>query len=302
MLIGPGAVLNVESMVNEIMENSQYFKNKTIIIHPATPVVTEQHREAEKSLVRLGSTMKGSSEALISKIRRNSEAVAGGLHAYINVLAAPLIVLGMRVIVDEFDYDKAIDNAQSLVVEGAQGHSLGIHTRFYPYTTSRDVSVFQTLADCRVPLKNSMIETYGTVRTFPIRVANRYDADGNMIGTSGPCYPDQAEIAWEDLGMKPELTTVTKLPRRIFTMSMMQLQEACRLNNYKYLFLNFANYIQPTAGTHITPDLQQLIQSIEHATRKEVRFLGFGPTEEDIYHVDFSGMLMYPATNKDFTE
>lgn len=101
----------------------------------------------------------------------------------------------------------------------------------------------QIFADCALPIgwiRNT--EVIGTLRTFPIRVANRFDEQGTQIGYSGGCYPDQVELDWKDIGIEAELTTVTKLPRRIFTFSQMQLAEAIRQCSVDTLFVNFVNY------------------------------------------------------------
>jgi hypothetical protein len=133
--------------------------------------------------------------------------------------------------------------AEHVIVEGAQGYGLSMYHGFYPYTTSRDVSVWQILADCGIPhdlLPTVMdlpdITVIGTCRTYPIRVANRFDTHGTQVGYSGPCYDDQLEISFEEIGQKVELTTVTKLPRRIFTFSEKQITEAVRY----YDAVNFA--------------------------------------------------------------
>jgi len=148
----------------------------------------------------------------------------------------------------------------------------------YPYTTSRDVTPWQIAADCGLPFKWApYIGVIGTLRTYPIRVNNR-------DGSSGPHYPDQKEIAWEDIGLKPELTTVTKLPRRIFTFSEQQLAEAVfHCGAYwtsARLFLNFANYMTD-------PALWALIEMIERPkelawNRPKIEWIGFGPEDKDV--------------------
>ena len=82
----------------------------------------------------------------------------------------------------------------------------------------------------------------GTMRTYPIRVANRYDEQGNQIGWSGLYYPDQKELTWEEMGVTPEKTTVTKLTRRIFSFSPEQTRQAIQVVMPDEIFLNFANY------------------------------------------------------------
>jgi adenylosuccinate synthase len=179
-------------------------------------------------------------------------------------------------VVSPSEYQKELSKARQVQIEGAQGASLSIHSQFYPYCTSRDVSFTQMLADCAVPIR-PMIEILvsGTARTFPIRVANRYDENGNMTQSSGPCYEDQEETSFEAIGQKVELTTVTKLPRRIFTYSRKQVNEAITYNGITEMFLNFCNYVDQFT-------LSTIVNSIEMDTFANVRWLGYGPTVSDI--------------------
>lgn len=69
---------------------------------------------------------------------------------------------------------------------------------------------------------------------------------------SGPGYPDQEELTWEQIteisGSKTpimEITSVTKLPRRIFTFSRQNLEQSIRHNRTggrMILSINFMNY------------------------------------------------------------
>ena len=88
-------------------------------------------------------------------------------------------------------------------------------------------------------------------------------------GTSGACYDDQKEIEWTDIGQEPELTTVTKKVRRLFTFSHQQMKDAmweCAPNK---LFLNFVNY-----DTNLGEKL---------AYEYDATWIGMGPTYDDVY-------------------
>jgi adenylosuccinate synthase len=77
-----------------------------------------------------------------------------------------------------------------------------------------------------------------TVRTFPIRV-------GNVDGfSSGDYYQDQDETSWEELNLKPELTTVTQRVRRVFTFSKMQYADALLTNMPSTVCINFMDYLK----------------------------------------------------------
>lgn len=269
VLIGPGSVINPSILMKELDEYQDLLSNADVLIHENAAVVTEQHRELEStSTVKIGSTMKGVGEAVIQKIRRDPKNLN---NAGVALRGTPLEGL----ICSVMEYNDALDGANKVQIEGAQGFSLSINQGFYPYTTSRDCTVHQILSDCAIPTMSlDCLAIYGVARTYPIRVANRYDYAGNMIGWSGPQYHDQCELQWKDIGILPELTTVTKLPRRIFSFSMEQIKQAARMNNPDGIFLNFCNY----PGFVV----EDLIRDIEKETGVPVVWTGWGPTFNDV--------------------
>lgn len=309
ILLGPGAVVDLERLRQEVLEAGVLLVGKRLIVHPNASIVTQEHRDWEKQFVRIGSTMKGTAEAVIAKMRRLDGADIARHWALGLESACKYGPMGFRAVVDEQEYNAALDSSEKLMVEGAQGASLSMHSRFYPHCTSRDVSVNQIWADCRLPARtpsqpwaqNGEVQIVGVCRTYPIRVANRYDAAGNQIGTSGGCYDDQREITWANIGREPELTTVTKLPRRLFTFSTKQIVESCRYNGPTSIALTFCDYLPchneqhpdipegmmpypQGPGEKISPDVYHMIKRIEMAAGCPVQFLSFGPTDTDIYN------------------
>lgn len=278
VLIGPGSVIDLDCLRQEIKSCADLLVGKTIVIHPQAVVVTERHRETERRNVTIGSTMKGTGAAIIERIERdphnNPTAMAQIDLSWLDAIAQQ----GIGIAVDDVLYHRFVDEAELIQIEGAQGYSLSIYHGFYPYTTSRDVTPAQVMADVALPY-SIRPEVYGTMRTFPIRVANRYDEDGNMIGTSGPGYPDQEELSWEDVGLQPELTTVTRLPRRIFSFSQMQTEEAIRQCAPDHIFLNFANYMHHR-------DVAEMIRNINKAAgSNKVKWVGVGPRHEHVWSI-----------------
>lgn len=292
ILLGPGSVIDPERLITEIRLGAQHLGGKNLIVHPNAAVVTQDHRDAERAtLIHVGSTMKGTAEAVVQKMRRQpgyNTAAKKLRPAEYSALWDAATAAGLSLRISQDAYNAAIDSSDNMLIEGAQGHSLGMHERFYPHCTSRDVSVHQVLADCRIP-RTYNIDVVGVCRTYPIRVANRYDSEGTMVGSSGPCYPDQSEITWESLGREPELTTVTKLPRRIFTFSTQQIIEACRVNTPKFLALTFCDYMDAHPA-HVMegelfpgPKIDTLIRRVQMASGVPVVMLGYGPSVEDYF-------------------
>lgn len=276
VMLGPGSLINPAQLLEEIASCEDKLDRVGIFIHPHAAIVRPEHVEEEAGpMTKIGSTKKGVGAAMIQRIRRDPDNQ--------NIAAFCEELEGYVCTVDE--YRQILHESEQVLVEGAQGYGLSMYHGFYPYTTSRDVSIFQILADSGIQAAD-IIDKYklikmraiGTCRTYPIRVANRYDTEGRMVGYSGPCYDDQREVSFEDIGQRVELTTVTKLPRRIFTFSGKQIFEACKHNGVYDVFLNFINYVQDEA------ELIDIVHAIERE-EIEVRWVSTGPTFHDVREI-----------------
>jgi hypothetical protein len=163
-----------------------------------------------------------------------------------------------------------LNGGQSGLGEIAQGFQLSLMSQFFPKTTSRNCSVAAFLDDAMLPpsVLGPVVMNY---RTYPIRVNNnKYlrKTDGKILtwnefnttpeqdreiirGDSGGCYPDQVEATWDDISKIAgetifECTSLTKLPRRVFSFSKINLIESLRFNNTGddvYISVNFMNYV-----------------------------------------------------------
>jgi len=264
--LGPGSVIDMDRLLEEYLALPRQVE---LWVHQNAAVVLQEHRDEEAAGgLAPGSTRSGAGSAFIAKIRRRpgtllfGEAVRGhALHGVVRV-------------VDTQAAQTMLFHTSSIQVEGCQGYSLSVHHGDYPHCTSMDVTAAQLVADCGLPFDiGRIVRVIGSLRTYPIRVANR-PADGEW---SGPCYPDSSELQFSDLGLEQEYTTVTKLPRRIFTFSQQQAVEAIQQNGCDEVFLNFAQY---------PPDFATLESIVEYLqTLTDVAFLGFGPRIADIYQV-----------------
>lgn len=277
IMLGPGSLIHEQTLLNEIRQNKERLKGKRIMIHPMAAVVEDEHahQEVAMGMTKIGSTTKGVGAAMIERIKRSPD--------YPNV-ARVRFSLGLGAgayVVTAREYDEAIRQAEAVLIEGAQGFGLSMYHGEYPYTTSRDVTPMQILADCGVPFSwVPHVQVVGSCRTYPIRVNNR-------DGSSGPCYPDQRELDWSELadrGVIPELTTVTKLKRRIFTFSPQQIRDAvfhCGGYWNTRIFLNFANYCATD------DELADIIREIETPHKMnwnppKVEWLGYGADDANV--------------------
>jgi adenylosuccinate synthase len=213
VFIGPGALIHEGTLLREI---EMYLNpGQRLIIHENAAVVTDEHaqREKDRGQTKMGSTAKGVGQAMIDRILRDPG-------------TKPIARLGFagtaleKYVVGKFEYMRELEKSKRLLVEGAQGFGLSLYHGDWPYCTSRDVTPWQIAGDCGLPFRwMNDIVVWMVMRTFPIRVNNR-------DGSSGPAYEGQRELTWEEMGQAPELTTVTKLPRRIFEFSQLQYKHA----------------------------------------------------------------------------
>lgn len=299
LMIGPGSIINPDDMLREIMQINDILSTNrllTIYIHQNAAVIYPRHIEEENGpMTAIGSTKKGCGAAAIERIRRNPS-INNTVKNHSITTEHPLYNHPRVRIVSPYEYIELLLASERIQVEGAQGYSLSMYHGFYPYCTSRDVSTAQILADCGVPSYGfAEVNVVGTARTYPIRVANRFDDEGNQIGWSGPHYDDQREITFDEINQEVELTTVTKLPRRIFTYSENQIHDAIFQNGVNEVFLNFINYCQSL------DEALDIINSIEMCGAN-VRYLGIGPSVNDVFDISTADNLGIQAILKEAIE
>ena len=275
--VGPGAVFDIDRLVKEWADVCEYHGGGiTLVIHEAAGILLPQHKEIEQAtLSRISSTMQGSAEALISKIRRQDGAIA---KYHSTRLEALLSAHGLVRIVDQATWFRIMAGCENILLEGSQGFSLGISSGFYPFCTSRDCTPARVIADCSMPV-GWLRHVYGSCRVHPIRVGNTPD------GYSGDWYPDQEETTFAALGVPDETTTVTGRVRRIATFSYEQILQAMGMAMPDFVFLNFANYDADAAGA--------ALDKIDHAASiigcGGVSLVGHGPLPSDIRAVPQDG-------------
>ncbi len=235
--INAASTIKLKTLLREIEEHNL---SGRLYIHPHAGIITGEDvdKEAGGQMQKISSTQKGCGAALSRKIRREAK-LAQDFEEL-----TPFMADTSEIVQD------TLFSGGTVLIETAQGFDLSLnHGTKYPYTTSRDITIGSALSNAGVsPI--FLGNVYGSLRSFPIRVGNVYDKDGNRIGWSGPKYPDQEELTWDQITtlsgsdkQLSEITTVTKKLRRIFTWSQKQLFRFIAFNMPTYLFINFVNYI-----------------------------------------------------------
>jgi len=254
--LNAGAIIDMDILKQELDTHQM-----DVFVHPYAAKIDGASVDADKSTVeKIGSTGKGIGPALARKISRDLKAVVGydwsGMPNMYSIRS------------NHIDYSR-----ETAFVEVAQGYSLGINSGFYPYTTSRECTVMQAMNDAAIHPKHYR-QSMMVVRTFPIRVA----------GNSGPYYPDSKETNWNELGVEPELTTVTQKVRRVFTWSSIQFKHAVAANRPEHICLNFVNYLAVN-GIDVEEFVRQnVLQPYVEVmgTPPKTLMLGWGPRSHDM--------------------
>ena len=268
--LNAGSIIDLELLEQELITARKFSGDSLpVTVHPNAAILLPEDMQYENrdnsAQTTIASTRKGVGRALARKVMREANVAIK--------FTDRLHQMGCGVGVPFFAFR---DGLTPLSIEVPQGVGLSLNNSgFYPYCTSREISVAQALSDAFVH-PSRLGHTVMSVRTYPIRVGN---VEG---GSSGHAYFGQGELDWRNLPVdQPELTTVTKRPRRIFAWSDGQYKHgliACRPD---MVFLNFVNYYHETA---------QLVAQIDRMERMEKEILGavvpkifgLGPNIEDV--------------------
>lgn len=292
LYIAQGSEVDFTVLQSEVtaLDAAGYKVSSRLLIDANATVIEPHHIERENSSdinARTGSTNKGIGAARADRIMRIARTVRE--------------VEDFKSLGEVCETAPLIHNAQRrgehIIVEGTQGYGLGMHTRFYPQTTSGNCRTVDLLAQIGyVPLNKYEprdIHTWLVFRTYPIRVA----------GNSGSM--DSHELTWEELGertggyVQPERTTVTKKIRRVAEWNPNIVMQAVQANGgvspHLHPCLMFIDYFEPKiAGATkfsemlIHNDLMNDVRHCETHIGKPAAMYGTSPStvvtrDSDIY-------------------
>lgn len=241
-----------------------------LFVDPAATILEPSHVAVEESDAALewGSTRKGIGAARMDRVHRTARTFRDRI-AYSSSLQEADVAEMAR---------EYLSEGQTVQIEAAQGYGLGLHTQYYPKTTSADCRAIDALADVGLSpweFPDAALEIWLVVRPFPIRVA----------GDSGPL---KHETSWEDLGLPVERTTVTHKVRRVGHWDAGLVRDAVRANGIRdvKLWVNMVDHAFPfMAGRTDTAGLteaekQELLgwsYGVYEQTGAHVHALGTGP-------------------------
>jgi adenylosuccinate synthase len=268
LLIAPGAVLNIDSLLEEIARCK--VSAERLGIDSQAMIITKPDIRAELGLKkRIGSTKQGVGFATARKITGRGGNVKLAkeykqLHPYIKDVWEEL--------------EKAYSKGHKILLEGTQGTGLSIHHGFYPYVTSRDTTVAGCLSEAGIS-PSRVRKVVMVCRTYPIRVQDP------PRGTSGPM---SREITWSEVSRRSEIplkklkktekTSTTNRDRRVSEFDWALLRKAAALNGPTDVALTFADYLHKSNEDarrfeQLNPEDIQFIEQVERAAAAPVSLI-----------------------------
>lgn len=257
--LNAGAIIDPQVLIQEVHEHQP-----TLLIHPNAAVITNACKQAEgledSAQTKIASTRKGVGEALARKVLRSG------------VIARDDAILARQWLCS-LELNRSLsEHKAAILVEVPQGYGLSVNGRFYPHCTSRNCTVMQAMSDAEIH-PSFLGATMLVLRTYPIRVGNIGD------NSSGGCYPDQEELTWAEIGVEPEITTVTKRVRRVFSWSTLQVADAMMASRPSIVFLSHTDYVNDDGIKARLYDIYRIAKNINIPRPQMV--LTYGPTTED---------------------
>ncbi len=238
LLIGPGAVMHVPTLIEEIAQSKIGIDR--LMIDPQAMTISDEDQASERGAgdvkKLIGSTGQGVGAATARRVTMRGK---GGV-----VLAkdVPELKPYLREACDVLQ--RLFRDGKRALLEGTQGTALSIYHGHYPHTTSRDTTVAGCLAEAGIS-PSRVRKVIMVCRSYPIRVASpdKKHTSGYMKG----------EISWAEIERRAELPkgSLAKLEvgsvsgnrRRVGEFDWALLRKAASLNAPTDIALTFADYL-----------------------------------------------------------
>lgn len=259
LVIAAGSEVDLEVLKAEIelLEDNGHPVRERLLIDREATVLVPDHVKVESS-IKTGTTGKGIGAARAARALREAPRVED-------------LKVGVSAIDTQELLRERIREGDEVFIEGTQGYVLGSHAGWYPYCTSGDCRAIDFLAACGLPPME--VKTWLVLRSYPIRIA----------GDSGPL---RMETTWAEIGVREEITTVTKKVRRVGRWDWDWAKasvDAHRIHEGPELAITFCDYWWPelagVSGHAVTLDekVYDQLADIEIRLDARVSALGTGP-------------------------
>ncbi len=272
LIIGPGAVINIDTLKTEIEKYKIYDTDRLVIDYNATIITKEDIKKEENIVKRIGSTGQGVGAATANNILNRNSDNKNKAHFFEKELKGYLGSASEAL-------EKVYRNNGKVLLEGTQGTMLSIHHGLYPFVTSRDTTVNGCIAEAGISprrLRKIILVT----RCYPIRVESPEN------GTSGSF--ESTELEWKQISKRSgvplaelleiEKTSTTKRRRRVAEFSWYLFRKSCELNSPTDIALTFVDYInvqnkKARRFEQLTSETIEFIDEIERCSEAPVSLI-----------------------------
>jgi adenylosuccinate synthase len=255
LIIGPGAVLYVPTLLEEIAGCE--VDRERLSVDPQAMIISQEDRQNEKTLkANIGSTAQGVGFAAARRITQRGKR---NVKLAKNIRELRPFVRETRPILDA-----AFSAGKRVFLEGTQGTGLSLFHGYYPHVTSRDTTVPGCLAEAGISATR-VKKVVMVCRTYPIRVKS---PEGKTSG-----YMSK-ELPWEEIetraGFEPgelskvEVGSVSHKMRRVAEFDWVLLRRAASLNAPTDIAITFTDYISKR---------NQDARRFEQLTEPTIRFI-----------------------------
>lgn len=266
LVIGPGAVLNVDVLMKEIRDCG--VSANRLSIDPQAMVITAGDVAAETELkTTIGSTGEGVGEASARRILGRSAGDASILAAAVPEFA-PYVRSTAEVLAE------AYADRSRILLEGTQGTGLSLFHGTYPFVTSRDTTVAGTLSEAGISPRR-VRRALMVCRTYPIRVG----------GNSGPIGQSK-DLTWDEIAARSgipaaeisERGSVSGNRRRVAEFDWLMLRRSAELNGVTDVALTFADYLDVKNRDayrydQLQPDTIRFVEEVEQVAGAPVSLI-----------------------------
>jgi len=293
IIIGPGAVLRVSKLLEEIGECQ--VDRERLAVDPQAMIIEDGDKAGETSLIKdIASTGQGVGWATARRIigrgsYTTTSAPVKATRSRKKSLRIEDIPVRLARDIKELrpfirptyeELEKAYSAGKKIFLEGTQGTGLSLYHGFYPHVTSRDTTVAGCLAEAGIS-PSRVRKVVMVCRTYPIRVGNA-PSSGK---TSGPMSQEislreisrRSGIPLKEL-IKTERTSTTNRERRIAEFDWTLIRKAASLNAPTDIALSFVDYIKAVNKDarrfeQLTEDTIRFIEEVERVTTAPVSLI-----------------------------
>lgn len=279
LLLGPGNVIRVQSLLQEIADcdvgrNRLYIDPRAMVIEDAD-IRREGHLQAT-----IGSTRQGVGWATARRLLRGADKRMAKVRMAGDIEDLKPFVRSAADVLED-----AYSRGLRIMLEGTQGTGLSLYHGSYPYVTSRDTSVAGTLSEAGIA-PHRLRRCVLVCRTYPIRVES--PSEDNSSG------PMSMELTWPEIErraevrkgtlLKSEKTSTTNKQRRVGEFEWDLLRHSALLNGPTDIALTFVDYLgkdnlNARRFDQLTPSALNFIAEIERVAGAPVSLASTGFTQ-----------------------